>query len=197
MAPLIFDGAGTISGLQAGGLPDSSVTTADIANSAITAAKIGYAGAILQVVQGSSDSVVSGAGSAWVANPATVSITTSSASSKVLLLFHSSAWGTSLNDMGYRFLRGTTPIGVATSGTYAMKATQLNAVQYAVSYVLNPVSMNFLDSPGAAGTYTYSVEGQIQGPSGAGLFQWNATIGTTGSDSAQCLSVLIAMEVQG
>ena len=196
---ITINGTGSITGLTAGGLPDGSITSDDIAAGAVTAAKLaaGAGGKILQVVQGSSDSVVSGAGSTWVANPATVSITTSSASSKILLLFHSSAWGTSLNDMGYRFLRGTTPIGVATSGAYAMKATQLNAVQYAQNYVLNPVSMNFLDSPGAAGTYTYSVEGQIQGPSGAGLFQWNATINTTGSDSGQCLSALIAMEVQG
>ena len=153
-------------------------------------------GKILQVVQGSSDSVVSGSGSTWVANPATVSITTSSASSKVLLLFHSSAWGTSLNEMGYRFKRGSTAIGVATTGTYDMKATQLNAVQYSAGWVINPVSMNFLDSPGAVGTYSYSVEGQIQGPTGGGLFRWNATTDTTGSDSAKCLSVLIAMEVQ-
>ena len=37
---LILDGDGTISGLNAGGLPDSSITTADIANAAITAAKL-------------------------------------------------------------------------------------------------------------------------------------------------------------
>jgi hypothetical protein len=38
--PMTFDGNGTITGLSAGGLPDSSIVTADIANAAITAAKM-------------------------------------------------------------------------------------------------------------------------------------------------------------
>lgn len=38
--PITIDGSGTITGLSAGGLPDSSITTADIANAAITAAKL-------------------------------------------------------------------------------------------------------------------------------------------------------------
>jgi hypothetical protein len=38
--PITIDGSGTITGLSAGGLPDSSIVTADIANAAITAAKL-------------------------------------------------------------------------------------------------------------------------------------------------------------
>jgi hypothetical protein len=38
--PMTFDGSGTITGLAAGGLPNSSVITADIADAAITAAKM-------------------------------------------------------------------------------------------------------------------------------------------------------------
>jgi len=38
--PMTFDGNGTITGLSAGGLPDSSIVTADIADAAITAAKM-------------------------------------------------------------------------------------------------------------------------------------------------------------
>lgn len=37
---LILDGAGTISGLQAGGLPDNSITSTELANDAVTTAKI-------------------------------------------------------------------------------------------------------------------------------------------------------------
>ena len=39
--PIILNGTGTISGLTAGGLPSSSVTTANIADNAVTFAKIG------------------------------------------------------------------------------------------------------------------------------------------------------------
>lgn len=38
--PITIDGSGTITGLSAGGLPDSSIVTADIVNAAITAAKL-------------------------------------------------------------------------------------------------------------------------------------------------------------
>jgi hypothetical protein len=38
--PMTLSGDGTITGLSAGGLPDSAIVTADIANSAITAAKM-------------------------------------------------------------------------------------------------------------------------------------------------------------
>ena len=51
--PITIDGAGTITGLSAGGLPDASVTTADIANLAVTAGKL-------------ETSVASGVAKAWV-----------------------------------------------------------------------------------------------------------------------------------
>ncbi|NBS68902.1 hypothetical protein EBT31_08280 [bacterium] len=38
--PMTLSGDGTITGLAVGGLPDSSIATADIANAAITAAKL-------------------------------------------------------------------------------------------------------------------------------------------------------------
>jgi hypothetical protein len=48
--PITIAGSGTITGLSAGGLPDGVITTDDIAASAITRAKIGYSGAVLQFV---------------------------------------------------------------------------------------------------------------------------------------------------
>ena len=48
---ITINGTGSITGLTAGGLPDASITSDDIAAGAVTAAKIGYAGAILQVKQ--------------------------------------------------------------------------------------------------------------------------------------------------
>ena len=38
--PITINGSGTITGISAGGLPDDSITTADIADSAVTDAKI-------------------------------------------------------------------------------------------------------------------------------------------------------------
>lgn len=48
---IAIDGTGTITGISVGGLNDSIITSSELANGAVTAAKIGYAGAILQVVQ--------------------------------------------------------------------------------------------------------------------------------------------------
>jgi len=39
--PIAINGAGTITGISAGGLPDSCITTDDIAANAVTAAKLG------------------------------------------------------------------------------------------------------------------------------------------------------------
>jgi hypothetical protein len=39
--PITINGSGTIGGLNAGGLPDGSITTADIAANAVTFAKLG------------------------------------------------------------------------------------------------------------------------------------------------------------
>ena len=50
---ITIDGTGTITGLSAGGLPDASVTTAEIANLAVTAGKL-------------ATSVASGVAKAWV-----------------------------------------------------------------------------------------------------------------------------------
>lgn len=44
--PITLDGSGTISGLSTGGLPDGSITTADIANGAITTDKLASATAV-------------------------------------------------------------------------------------------------------------------------------------------------------
>jgi hypothetical protein len=38
--PMTFDGNGTITGLSAGGLPDATVTTAEIVDASVTAAKM-------------------------------------------------------------------------------------------------------------------------------------------------------------
>jgi len=46
---IAIDGTGTITGISVGGLNDSIITSSELANGAVTAAKIGYAGAILQI----------------------------------------------------------------------------------------------------------------------------------------------------
>lgn len=46
MAPISINGSGSITGISAGGLPDASIVTADIADGAITDAKVNASAAI-------------------------------------------------------------------------------------------------------------------------------------------------------
>ena len=56
-----IDGTGTITGISVGGLNDSIITSSELANAAVTSAKLasGVGGKVLQVVYGSSNSVFS------------------------------------------------------------------------------------------------------------------------------------------
>jgi len=84
--PITINGSGTVTGLSAGGLPDGSITSADLASGAITAGAL-PTGSILQVVAASTH------GSAYTSSSTfedsglcTASITTSVANSKLLVI---------------------------------------------------------------------------------------------------------------
>lgn len=173
-----------------------AVNSTYITDGAVTRAKMGYAGAVLQVVQAYSDTVVTGSSNTWIDNPATVSITPTSTSSKILLLHHSSCWGGNGNDISFRFMRDTTPVGIATSGSYNAQATTTDTIYNGYGWETRNISMNFMDSPSTSSAITYSVQGQIVlGATTSSYFKWNATSNTSGLDSAHGISTIIAMEI--
>jgi hypothetical protein len=61
--PITIDGTGTITGISAGGLPDSSITNADLATDAVSTSKI-LNGAVTTAKMGSAEQ--SGLCKAWV-----------------------------------------------------------------------------------------------------------------------------------
>lgn len=149
--PLIFDGAGTIAGLQAGGLPDSSITSADIANAAITAAKIGYAGAILQVVQTAytaADSTTANAPSSFTSTGCTASITPTSASSKILALLSMATYRNSSGEAAARIMRGS-------SAAFSGIAADFYSTSSGISGNIN---IQWLDSPNTTSSITYTAQ---------------------------------------
>lgn len=88
---ITINGSGTITGISAGGLPDGSVTAADIESSLDLSGKTvtlpsGTGGKVLQVVQTVSTADISVASTSDTATGLIVSLTPSSASSKFLVM---------------------------------------------------------------------------------------------------------------
>ena len=156
--PITINGSGTVTGISAGGLPDGVITADDIAASAITRAKMGYAGAILQVVQTTKTSATAFASTSTYQDVSgmSVTITPASSSNKVLVTFQ---WSSQMNSWygGYgefRILRGATAIGA-----------EPFAVQYCYSggtgdnYAdFDTFSITFLDSPSTTSATTYKLQ---------------------------------------
>lgn len=119
---IAINGTGTITGISVGGLNDSIITSAELANGAVTAAKIDSlpSGSILQVVQGfKTNSYSSTSTTTWLDVPdLSVTITPVAADSNFLLTANiHSGMSTTGDIQGFRFVRGSTAIGVGTTGT--------------------------------------------------------------------------------
>lgn len=130
----------------------SSIPTAAIADSAITRAKMGYAGAVLQVVQVNYSTATSTSGTSYVATGMSASITPSSTSNKVMVLAQyqigstSSFWSYSTI---YR--NGTTNLATTGSGNPAGNYNN-NSTDYHI-----PTFCAFLDSPASTSSVTYGL----------------------------------------
>ena len=203
--PVTINGNGSITGLAQGGIDGTKVVTASAQP----------AGAILQTVQGFS-------GTKTVTNttnngdaiecPASVSITPSSASNKILIHFHASFIHGNANDVGFWLLRNGTVIGNS-------QRTTENNVCFSVAsmptdysdWKPQTISFNFLDDAQNTSAHTYTVRGiGIQGPKtntnkalakGAGSnneeMAWGGSITTSGNESSAGNSVIIAQEIKG
>ena len=171
-------------------------------------------GSVIQTVQGFS-------GTKTVTNttnhgdapecPASVSITPTSASSKILILFHASWHFGNNNDVGFWLLRNGTVIGnsTRTSENNICFATTTN--ENGDGYNSSHISFNFLDDAQNTSAHTYTVRGMgIQGsktPTNKALAKgansnneemaWGGSITTSGNESSAGNSVIIAQEIKG
>ena len=172
--PLVLDGNGDITGLVAGALPSTVIG----------------AGAVLQVVQSVKSTLQSLTISSGVyqdISGLSVSITPTSASSKILVLVNIGACGTNTTvDIMFRINRDSTVIGTGSGATYnATTATRtLNAE------LTSTPAMTFLDSPATTSSITYKVTGSIPGSG-------TLTINGRQADSAFCaISTITVMEIK-
>ncbi len=187
-----IEGAGSITGLLAGGLPDGSITSAELANGAVTAAKIGYAGAILQIQEftlttlpstSSVDTFVDITG--W-----SDTITPISSSSKVLININIGRLGKSDNSIWtcpFRLMRSIgggaySAIGVPATAGSRMLGTFVMTNQYG-DYAAGS-SFSYLDSPSTTSEITYKL--QWTGQNGE---TWYINRAGVDSDNADALYV--------
>ena len=170
---ITLDGSGTITGITAGGLPDGSVTSDDIAAAAVTDAKLastldlsgktvtlpaGTGGKVLQVLSATKTDTFSTTSTSFVDVPDLSITITPAASTSKLLVMADVKLGNS-NYVGYfRIERdgsptfqpdaaGSRPL-VHGVGTYGNGGTQ---------YELASAAVHFLETAGSTNTTTFNV----------------------------------------
>ena len=134
--PVTINGNGSISGLSVGGLGAGVVNTATLADGAAAGSKLGT-GSVIQTVQGFSGTKTitnTSADGDAIECPASVSITPTSASNKILIMFHATLIFGNGNDIGFWLLRNGTVIGNSqrtTENTIAFAVSNSNQSGYA------------------------------------------------------------------
>ena len=213
--PVTINGDGSITGLSVGGLPDGCVDTDTLANGAASGSKLTLpSGSVIQTVQGFSGTKTvtnTSANGDAIECPVSVSITPSSGSNKILIIFHASWHFGNENDVGFWLLRNGTVIGNSTR-------TSENNVCFATTtntggdgYKNQHISFNFLDDAQNTSAHTYTVKGAgIQGNKSSANkalpkvaasnneeMAWGGSITTSGNESNAGNMVFIAQEIKG
>jgi len=136
--------------VPAGGLSSDSVTTAKIADDAVTAAKTGFSlGKIGQVVQASANNGNSTTSTSFVASTCTVDITPTASSSKILITASISFSNTHNDKAFFSLYRGSTNLGNSGDGFREHKT--------AGGASHDSVTITYLDSPSSTSATTYKV----------------------------------------
>ena len=159
--PISIAGSGTITGISAGGLPDDCITTAEIAAGAVTRAKIGYTGAILQVASTTKTDTFSTTNTAYTdITGLSASITPTSSSSKILVFGHVDVGSSADVLVALQIVRDSTAVGIADAagsrvragfGRYLGTATTGSATH-------SNVPFGFYDSPATTSSTTYKIQ---------------------------------------
>ena len=208
---ITINGTGTITGISAGGLPDGSVTAADIESSLDLTGKTvtlpsGTGGKILQVLQAvKTDTQSNSNDSSWTdITDLSVNITPASSSSKFLLMatIAHSFYG-AYNASHFRFAKGGSAIsgalGDASSNANVLQAT-FTASEMNTSNPYNQVtdSMNYLDSPSATSQITYNVQWRVSYAPASYTNYINQNYQENNDDSrSRTISSLTVIEVAG
>ena len=170
------------------------------------------AGSVLQVKQGWSDTkqtTNTSANSAAPTCPASVTITPTSSSNKILIMFYGSWIFGNNNDVAFFLLRDSTQIGTSTVTGHNSRGIIVESMDSYQDYRPRTSSFQYLDSPSTTSSITYTVKAiGIQGTKSSGgaavggasnneEWTWGGSVATTGSESNTGTMAMIAMEIAG
>ena len=193
---ITINGSGTIGGVSVGGLPDGIVDTDMLASGAVTSALL-PAGSVLQVVTTEKTDTFTTTSSSYVdVTGLSVSITPTSSSSKILVLFQINGSQQVGAGRAYlKLLRDSTVINAgATAGSRTRALGGFSSAD--TSIPSTPVSGNYLDSPATASSTTYKI--QIAMTAGSGTAYINRTVlDNDGADQLRMASQITVMEIAG
>ena len=168
-------------------------------------------GSVVQVQHAWSDTKTTtntSANSAAPVCPAQVTITPSSATNKILIMWYGSWIFGNNNDVGIWLLRNGTAIGTSTRTGHNNRALIVETMGDYQDYRPRSSSFQYMDEPSSASALTYTVAGiGIQGTKGSGAFVgggasnneewvWGGSIGTSGTESNTGTMAMIAMEIK-
>jgi hypothetical protein len=176
------------------GITDASIVAADLADGAITAAKLasGVGGKVLQVVQSTKTDTASVTSTSYSSLGLSVSITPSSTSSKILVLVNAKiGWVT--GQLRYTALfRDSTQLLTPTSASSRQQAS-LTWTDASNSQGIFPAPDMYLDSPATTSSTTYALYAKVYS-SGTIYINRSSNDGDSGND-ARTASSIIAMEI--
>jgi hypothetical protein len=181
-------------------MPISTLGPNALASSSVTRPKIGYAGAVLQVVQTVKTDTFSSASTSFTdITGMSVTITPTSSTSRIMIMYN---MNTSIVTGGYRFdtrlVRNGSVIAVGDLSGNRLQATTLAySSSSAGEYPVYVQSMTFLDSPATTNSLTYKLQG-VGWVTSSGTFYVNlsAAEGNT-SNFSRSISTITALEIAG
>jgi hypothetical protein len=179
--------------IQSLGITDGTIVNADInASAAIAGTKLSGAGKVLQVVSThKTDDFTTASGSFTDVTGLSASITPSSASNKILVMFSITASNTSATlGTHIRLMRGSTEIAPARS-VANYESSWL--VFFGDTNLSNQKSFEFLDSPSTTSATTYKI--QIKPQNGTSVVNRSGSDAASQEYSHKSSSTITVMEI--
>ena len=190
---LTFDGSNnTIGGLAVGGLPDGVVQIADLG------ATSGKIGPTLQTVTSVKTDVASASinrTSDWVGHGLSVSITPSSASSKILI-FGQLSVGSDINDgISMSIFKAGSEIAGATGDAASNRQRQTAQAEMDYNFSMTCLPFHYLDTAGGTSSITYQPAFNISNSDSYTIYLNRTQNDNNDLAYVRTISVITAMEI--